>query len=122
MAFFYNLIYQISKKRCQWNRWSTCLVAPRRSQPSLMRVSLCRCIIYSQFNLFFTYFSFAREDEGSPRQDILAEFCPSQLKEFRTCMTANDFKEDLCLDTKGILEGCSGAAFRKINSDASRAF
>ena len=37
-------------------------------------------------------------------------------------MTANDFKEDLCLDPKAILDKCAGAAFKQINSDPSRTF
>ena len=65
---------------------------------------------------------FPREDEGSPRQDILAEFCPTQLSGFRTCMTANNYKEDLCLEPKGLLEKCSGAAFKNVNSDPNKCY
>ena len=61
-------------------------------------------------------FSFAREDEGSPRMDILAQFCPEQLGEFKICMAANAGDENKCLDTKGILEKCSGVAFSTVNA------
>ena len=60
--------------------------------------------------------SFAREDEGSPRQDILGKFCPDDLKLFRTCMAANGNDENLCLESKGILDKCADGAFRKVNS------
>ena len=85
-----------------------------------MKVLLCKYFI--QIYLIFQSYSFAREDEGSPRQDILAEFCPAPLKNFRTCMTANDFKEDLCLESKGILDKCAGSAFKQINGDPNRTF
>ena len=60
--------------------------------------------------------SFAREDEGSPRQDILVKFCPDDLKGFKTCMAANGNDENLCLETKAILDKCADIAFRKVNS------
>eukprot|EP00351_Strombidinopsis_sp_SopsisLIS2011_P003360 CAMPEP_0116876668 /NCGR_PEP_ID=MMETSP0463-20121206/8560_1 /TAXON_ID=181622 /ORGANISM="Strombidinopsis sp, Strain SopsisLIS2011" /LENGTH=63 /DNA_ID=CAMNT_0004523403 /DNA_START=30 /DNA_END=221 /DNA_ORIENTATION=+ len=37
---------------------------------------------------------FPREDEGSPRQAILEQFCPTQLKDFRSCMSANNYDEN----------------------------
>jgi hypothetical protein len=60
--------------------------------------------------------SFPREDEGSPRQKILEEFCPSEVKTFRACMAANNFDENRCLETKGIVDRCASAAFKKVNS------
>lgn len=65
---------------------------------------------------FANLHSFAREDEGSPRQDILDKFCPLDLKAFRACMTANGNDENKCLETKGILDKCAGAAFKTVNS------
>ena len=50
---------------------------------------------------------FPREDEGSPRNKIIDTFCPVQMKEFRTCMSANNYNENLCLPTKKVLEKCS---------------
>ena len=60
--------------------------------------------------------SFAREDEGAPRQDILVKFCPDDLKAFRTCMGANGNDENKCLDSKNILDKCADKAFRHVNS------
>ena len=60
--------------------------------------------------------SFAREDESAPRQDILGKFCPDDLKAFRACMSANGNDENLCLDTKNVLDKCANAAFRTVNS------
>jgi len=60
--------------------------------------------------------SFAREDEGSPRQDILLKFCPDKLKEFKICMGANGNDENLCLESKGHLDKCAAAAFKEVNS------
>ena len=60
--------------------------------------------------------SLAREDEGSPRQDILVKFCPDDLKGFKTCMAANGNDENLCLETKALLDKCADIAFRKVNS------
>ena len=60
---------------------------------------------------------FPREDDGSPRNAILAQFCPQDLKGFRDCMAANDFNENNCLETKAILDKCAGQAFKKVNSD-----
>ena len=40
---------------------------------------------------------FPREDEGSPRNAILAEFCAADLGIFKTCMAENDFNENNCL-------------------------
>ena len=37
---------------------------------------------------------FAREDDDSPRQDILNKFCLEDLKEFRACMSANNNDEN----------------------------
>lgn len=59
--------------------------------------------------------SFAREDEGAPRQDILIKFCPTDLSAFRACMTANGNDENRCLESKGILDKCAGKAFREVN-------
>ena len=58
---------------------------------------------------------FAREDEDSPRQDILNKFCPEDLKGFKTCMAANGNNENACLGPKGILDKCAGKAFREVN-------
>ena len=66
--------------------------------------------------------SFPREDDGSPRQKILEYFCNDQVKSFRTCMAANGFVEDKCLETKGILDKCASAAFKKVNSDKEFVF
>jgi hypothetical protein len=60
--------------------------------------------------------SFAREDEGSPRVDILDKFCQVDLKRFRACMTANGNDENKCLESKGILDKCASIAFKKVNS------
>ena len=59
---------------------------------------------------------FAREDEDSPRQDILSKFCEEQVKGFRACMGANGNDENKCLDSKAILEKCAGLAFKEVNS------
>ena len=63
--------------------------------------------------------SFAREDEGSPRQDILQKECPEPLGDFRTCMVANGNDENKCLGPKGILDKCAGLAFKMVNSAAA---
>ena len=60
---------------------------------------------------------FPREDEGSPRQAILAQFCSEEVGLFRACMAANDFNENNCLTTKKILDGCASGAFKKVNSN-----
>ena len=60
---------------------------------------------------------FPREDEGSPRQAILVKFCQSDLTGFRACMTANNFNENACLQSKGILDKCAAAAFKEVNSN-----
>ena len=60
--------------------------------------------------------SFAREDEGSPRQDILQKFCPVDLAAFRSCMAANGNDENKCLESKGVLDKCAGAAFKTVNA------
>jgi len=60
--------------------------------------------------------SFAREDEGSPRQDILDKFCQSEVKLFRACMTANGNDENKCLPPKNILDKCAALAFKKVNA------
>ena len=64
----------------------------------------------------FTPFSFAREDEGSLRQDILEKFCAFDVKNFRACMTANGNDENKCMPTKLILDKCAAAAFKEVNS------
>ncbi len=65
---------------------------------------------------------FPREDEGSPRQKILDTFCQAEVKLFRTCMTANNYDENKCLETKGILDKCSSLAFKKSNAEAEWIF
>ena len=59
---------------------------------------------------------FAREDDDSPRQDILIKFCPESLKEFKTCMKANGNNENECLTTKGVVDKCAAAAFKEVNA------
>ena len=59
---------------------------------------------------------FAREDEDSPRQDILGKFCPDNLKAFKTCMGANGNDENKCLPSKKILDSCAAAAFKEVNN------
>ena len=61
-------------------------------------------------------FSFAREDDGSPRQDILSKQCPADLATFRECMAANGNDENKCLEPKGILDKCAAIAFKMVNS------
>ena len=58
---------------------------------------------------------FAREDDDSPRQDILNKFCPDDLKAFKTCMGANGNDENKCLEPKGALDKCAAAAFKVVN-------
>ena len=58
---------------------------------------------------------FAREDDDSPRQDILSKFCAADLKAFRTCMGANNNDENKCLEAKGILDKCASLAFKEVN-------
>ena len=58
---------------------------------------------------------FAREDEGSPRQDILFKFCPVDLAAFKNCMGANGNDENKCMEPKTLLDKCAGAAFRTVN-------
>ena len=70
----------------------------------------------------FVYFSFPREDEGSPRQAILAQFCAQDVSSFRTCMAANDFNENKCLETKGVLDKCASKAFKLVNESPSMIF
>eukprot|EP00345_Euplotes_harpa_P006627 CAMPEP_0168321286 /NCGR_PEP_ID=MMETSP0213-20121227/2180_1 /TAXON_ID=151035 /ORGANISM="Euplotes harpa, Strain FSP1.4" /LENGTH=89 /DNA_ID=CAMNT_0008322907 /DNA_START=26 /DNA_END=292 /DNA_ORIENTATION=- len=60
---------------------------------------------------------FPREDEGSPRQVILDNFCKEQVFLFRECMTKNDNDENKCSQTKRILDVCSADAFAKVNTD-----
>ena len=60
---------------------------------------------------------FPREDEGSPRQAILAQFCTAEVSSFRNCMAANDFNENKCLESKGVLDKCAALAFKKVNSN-----
>ena len=61
--------------------------------------------------------SFPREDEDSPRQAILAQFCKEDMGTFRNCMQANDFNENNCLVQKGILDKCSAKAFKEVNAN-----
>ena len=65
----------------------------------------------------FIQISFPREDEGSPRQKILEQFCAGEVKSFRNCMNANNYDENKCLETKGILDKCAASAFKKTNSE-----
>ena len=65
---------------------------------------------------------FPREDESAPRQVILRKFCPEDLGAFRSCMQANDFNENKCLETKGVLDKCAGGAFKSINNDPAATF
>ena len=67
-------------------------------------------------------YRFPREDEGSPRLDIIDRFCKDQMTGFRACMTANDFNENKCLDSKKILDKCSAAAFKDVNADINATF
>ena len=60
--------------------------------------------------------SFAREDEDSPRQDILQKMCLEDVKGFRACMSANGNDENKCLEPKGILDTCAAKAFKEVNS------
>ena len=60
--------------------------------------------------------TFARDDEGSPRQDIFIKFCPVDLSAFKSCMTSNGNDENKCLESKGLLEKCSSAAFKTVNA------
>jgi len=60
--------------------------------------------------------SFAREDESSPRSDILDKFCPEQFRLFRACMVANGNDENKCLESKGIVDKCAALAFKEVNS------
>ena len=65
---------------------------------------------------------FPREDEGSPRNKILDMFCKVDLTAFRKCMTENNFDENNCLETKGILDKCASKAFRQVNTDPNMVF
>ena len=58
---------------------------------------------------------FAREDDDSPRQDILQKFCIDDLKSFKNCMHANGNNENACLPSKGILDKCAALAFKEVN-------
>ena len=73
----------------------------------------------SSKTLFFEtqHFSFPREDEASPRQSILDKFCQSEVKTFRHCMTANNYDENKCLESKGFVDRCASLAFKKVNSE-----
>ena len=59
---------------------------------------------------------FAREDEDSPRQDILQNFCKENLDSFKVCMKANGNNENFCLAPKGVLDKCAAVAFKEVNS------
>ncbi|CAI2383652.1 unnamed protein product [Moneuplotes crassus] len=65
---------------------------------------------------------FPREDDGSPRQVILDNFCQSEVSKFRSCMSAHDNDENKCLETKGILDRCAADAFSKVNTDPKWVF
>ena len=68
------------------------------------------------------FISFPREDEDSPRQAILAKFCIDDVTTFRTCMSANNFDENKCLVTKGVLDKCASKSFKDVNADATYVF
>ncbi len=68
-------------------------------------------------HLPFVTYSFPREDEGSPRQAILAKFCQDEVNQFRACMNANNYDENKCLPTKAILDKCAAHAFKKVNAE-----
>lgn len=59
---------------------------------------------------------FPREDDGSPRQAILDQLCNAELTVFRTCMSANGFDENKCLESKNALDLVAANAFREVNS------
>ena len=86
-----------------------------------MRESSCK-YLEQKINWLSPLYSFPREDEGSPRQAILAQFCETDLNAFRKCMAENDFNENNCLETKGILDTCAASAFKKVNSDPQYIF
>ena len=86
-----------------------------------MRESFCKYLDFFDSNNYF-YCSFPREDEGSPRQAILAQFCEADVTTFRACMAANDFNENKCLETKGILDKCASGAFKKVNGNPEFVF
>jgi len=65
---------------------------------------------------------FPREDESSPRQSILAQFCAEDVNSFRACMAANDFNENKCLASKKILDKCAATSFKKVNSEPEFVF
>lgn len=138
-----------SSRRCLWRTWSTCLVVPRRSQPSSMRAlssksprprlpetphrdSLTSPAWLSFASISVTYllncgqltdpYSFPREDEGSPRQAILDKFCQDEVKQFRNCMNANNYDENKCLPSKAILDKCAAAAFKNVNANPELIF
>ena len=71
---------------------------------------------------FLHYDSFPREDDSAPRQVILKKMCNEPLGTFKACMQANDFNENNCLPSKGILDKCGSAAFRNVNEDTSLVF
>ena len=66
--------------------------------------------------------SFPREDDSAPRQVILKKMCPEVLGIFKACMAANDYNENNCLESKGNLDKCGGAAFKQVNEDVSLVF
>ena len=65
---------------------------------------------------------FPREDEGSPRNAILQQFCMEDLTLFKKCMNENDYNENNCLPSKGILDKCASNAFQTVNNDPSFVF
>lgn len=81
------LLYILNTARCQWKIWSTCLVEPLKNLLLSMIRSQGKLLNYF-LHCFFSL-RFPREDEGSPRQAILAKFCPTELSAFRGCMVAN---------------------------------
>ena len=44
------------------------------------------------------------------------------MSQFRACMTANDFNENKCLDTKAVLDKCAAGAFKKVNANPEYVF
>ena len=69
------------------------------------------------YSLLTSLYSFPREDEGSPRNKILDQFCQADVKSFRNCMNANNYDENKCLVTKGILDKCAALSFKKVNAE-----
>ena len=48
----------------------------------------------------------------------MMQFCETNMNDFRGCMAANDFNENNCLETKGVLDKCAALAFKKVNAES----